>query len=152
FHSLSSSLRRRPPHSTLFPYTTLFRSGFRHVAGVLRFRRNRRRWRISPGDAGIAFEHWDIGKVCRAFGGRGRFADSKGVKRDLIRYTALGKSHALLVTLNGECGFATGAPVDVAKIQMAFAQFLLEPAGLLIGERWGHDGERATPVEKERLW
>src|SRR5205085_3316784 len=122
------------------------------IAGVLRFRRNRRRWRISPGDAGIAFEHWDIGKVCGALGGRGRFADSKGVKRDLIGYTALGKSHSLLVTLNGECGFATGAPVDVAKIQMALAQFLLEPAGLLIGERGDHDGERANQEENERFW
>src|SRR2546421_1636861 len=27
---------RRPPRSTLFPYTTLFRSGYRGVAGVVR--------------------------------------------------------------------------------------------------------------------
>src|SRR5207248_9483513 len=30
---------RRPPRSTLFPYTTLFRSGFRQVQGFMRTRR-----------------------------------------------------------------------------------------------------------------
>src|SRR5260370_11844124 len=37
---------RRPPRSTLFPYTTLFRSYMRSLRSPLRLRRARLQWRL----------------------------------------------------------------------------------------------------------
>src|SRR3712207_9559905 len=56
---------RRPPRSTLFPYTTLFRSPGRQAGAVARGRRDRR------GVAG--------GSVVRAPARRGQWAGEEGV-------------------------------------------------------------------------
>src|SRR3712207_8497686 len=59
-------MRRRPPRSTLFPYTTLFRSG---VAGapVLEEAERAFRWREVKwaGIAGAAFAARQLGRVVR---------------------------------------------------------------------------------------
>src|SRR5258707_11964291 len=41
---------RRPPRSTLFPYTTLFRSRFRHPVVAELWRRRRRAYRCENGE------------------------------------------------------------------------------------------------------
>src|SRR3712207_8414749 len=73
---------RRPPRSTLFPYTTLFRSR--------RGARARRRHRPSRPAAGGA---WCAGLGDRAVGGDGRAAASEGPRRDR-KSTRLNSSHA----------------------------------------------------------
>src|SRR5260370_6884577 len=53
---------RRPPRSTLFPYTTLFRSGKRRRASVLR------RWHARPASNITSTHPWDLhtsGRVSR---------------------------------------------------------------------------------------
>src|SRR5260221_5137467 len=47
---------RRPPRSTLFPYTTLFRSGFEQLVEV-RGCRDRERHRVGEGALGQPGEH-----------------------------------------------------------------------------------------------
>src|SRR3712207_8525238 len=56
---------RRPPRSTLFPYTTLFRSG----RGAARVRRDRRRARAARGAGGVR------APAGRAGGGRVTWSD-----------------------------------------------------------------------------
>src|SRR2546429_5703670 len=62
---------RRPPRSTLFPYTTLFRSCAAAAASAARDVRNRRRRRIGNGDGGRARSvNARGGKRCRFLSGR----------------------------------------------------------------------------------
>src|SRR5438874_6274300 len=50
-------MMRRPPRSTLFPYTTLFRSGFRGRSGWWAHRGNRSRGKRSTGSDPRSEEH-----------------------------------------------------------------------------------------------
>src|SRR5437588_3203516 len=68
---------RRPPRSTLFPYTTLFRSGSRHHAGL--------RARGEPTAA----------RRDRGDGGRHRHGELQWVRRDR-KSTRLNSSHTVI--------------------------------------------------------
>src|SRR2546430_8450374 len=49
---------RRPPRSTLFPYTTLFRSGFGEFRGIAFDERNANQIRDAPDEVGLSDAGW----------------------------------------------------------------------------------------------
>src|SRR2546430_13710039 len=69
---------RRPPRSTLFPYTTLFRSAARPLAA--RVRRGRRR--LGERDAGRAADGRELPRDHLDRLGRGRVAVAGGVRSE----------------------------------------------------------------------
>src|SRR2546430_7517393 len=70
---------RRPPRSTLFPYTTLFRSQFGHVFGVSRvIRADRPVWSDRHVELGLQAGHRR--RLTVELGHRSRMADRKSTR------------------------------------------------------------------------
>src|SRR3712207_8439688 len=88
---------RRPPRSTLFPYTTLFRSTNAHPArlGAADGRAGRRLRCVRPGGAACRWLEWDGAAERCGDQGPDRHADAQlGVADQDRKSTRLNSSHA----------------------------------------------------------
>src|SRR5690606_41333891 len=66
---------RRPPSSTLFPYTTLFRSVEQHDGGRVEGGGGRNAGKLAPMQGAARREHPEPGHVREGFGGEGCHGD-----------------------------------------------------------------------------
>src|SRR3712207_1213194 len=135
---------RRPPRSTLFPYTTLFRSGSgpANRKGLDHYRRLVEGLRGRSIEPMLTLYHWDLPQALEDRGGwRTRETSERFAEYAGIVYEALGDSVRLWITLNEPWvaawlghGYGLHAPghTDPAKALSATHHLLLGH-GLALG-------------------